>query len=113
MKLLSYFLIAAFLFMSGSLSTGLTSCSVTGNDLVGCSVSWALETQDEANAVANAAQVYNNDPSPENCDAYKDAYRAWIDALEPYGDCSALTGQQRASWEQTIQDARDDLDTLC
>ena len=78
-----------------------------------CSVAWATDLQNELNAIVTASTNYSNDPSASNCTALKAAYTAYINALRPYGNCSALTGQDRAAWEQAIEDAEDDVDTIC
>lgn len=78
-----------------------------------CSGAWAFSLTDEATAVGTAASIYAEDPSTANCNAYKDAYRDYIDALKPYGDCGSLTGQDRAAWQQSLDEAQANLDSLC
>jgi hypothetical protein len=92
---------------------GFLSCKSDEEKLAACSLAWASELQDELNDISTASAAYFNDPSTANCTAYTSAYEAYIDALEPYGQCSALTGQNRTAWEQAIQDARESLDTIC
>jgi hypothetical protein len=94
-------------------SFGFTSCGGDDDGPGGCSVNWAFELQDELTAISNAAAAHNNDPSPATCDALKSAYLAYINKLKPYGNCSGLSGQDRASWEQAVEDAEDDVDTIC
>ncbi len=108
MKHVSYFLFVLIFCL-----TGLNSCTKKTDNITACSVAWATDLQDEITALSNAGVVYANDPSTENCNAYKATYQAYINALEPYGNCSALTGQSRAAFDQALQDARDSLATLC
>lgn len=80
------------------------------DDPTGCN--YATETQDELNAVLAAANVYGADPTPANCQAYKDAYQAYLDELEDHIDCAALSGQQ-AELQAAIDAAQADLNSLC
>lgn len=78
-----------------------------------CSTAWGTELQSEINAMSNAAAVYANDPSQSNCLSYKASYQAYVNALRPYGNCSALTGQSRADFEAALDAAEDDIADLC
>ena len=64
-------------------------------------------------AVINAGQLYANDPSDANCLTYKARYEDYLDALRPYGNCSALTGQSRTDFNAALEAAEDDVATLC
>ena len=81
--------------------------------LLPCSATWALDIQQEASAISAASAIYSADQSAANCTALKAAYQDYIDAMKPYGDCATLTGQERADWQQTLNEAEADLDTLC
>ncbi|MDA3835238.1 MAG: hypothetical protein PF495_17775 [Spirochaetales bacterium] len=63
---------------------GFVSCSdkddVTDDP---CSTAWATELQVEIEAMSQAAQTYSSDPTPANCEAYRTAVQAYIDALKP------------------------------
>jgi hypothetical protein len=78
----------------------------------GCSAAWASELSNEVAAMSNAAQAYSTNPTQANCLAYKAAAQAYIDALEPYGNCTALTGQDRAAWQAAIDDAQQSVDNM-
>ena len=91
---------------------GFFSCK-DEEDEATCSTAWSTELQDELNAVVNAGNVWANDPSQANCLSYQASYQAYIDALRPYGNCSALTGQSRADFEAALEAAEEDIDTLC
>ena len=92
---------------------GLASCGKKDDPEPACSTAWGTELQVELNAVINAGSVYGNDPTPANCTAYKAAYQAYINELKPYGDCNALTGQNRTDFNASLQTAEDNLASLC
>lgn len=91
--------------------TVLFSCKK--NDPVLCSTAWATELQNEITAISTAATVYAMDPTAANCNAFKEAYQEYIDALRPYGNCPTLTGQDRVAWQQSLDDAEASLDSIC
>ena len=78
---------------------GLNACgSDDEKDIVACSTAWATELQPEFTAITNAAAAYGADYSEANCNAFKAAYQSYINALRPYGDCAAITGQNRTDF---------------
>ena len=83
------------------------------DDPVDCSVAWAIGLQNEINAISTATQAYMMDQSDANCNALKAAYQDYIDALRPYGDCATLTGQDRIEWQNALDEAEDNIDTIC
>ncbi len=72
---------------------------------------FALEISDEASAWGDAATRFSNDPSPENCAAYKIAGQQYLNALKGYDSC-AFTGQDRASYNASIKEAEESLNDL-
>ena len=92
--------------------TAIFSCK-DEEDEATCSTAWGVELQDELNAVTNAGVTWANDPSEANCNSYKSKYQAYLNALRPYGNCSALTGQLRTDFETALQDAEEGLVDLC
>jgi beta-mannanase len=90
---------------------GISSCKKNKDDAP-CSVAWASELSAEMNAMATAAQAYATNPTTANCNAYKQAAQAYLNALSPYGDCTLLTGQQRIAWENALADAQESLDNM-
>lgn len=99
----------AFVLLFGFIITG-SSCSEDEADGGGnnpCSTAYATELQDEINALNAAAMAYGLNQTQANCIAYKAAAQAYLNALEPYGDCNLLTGQQRIDWEKAYQSAKD------
>jgi len=83
------------------------------DDPVACSTAWSTELQNEITAISTAVQVWSMDQSEENCNALKDAYQDYIDALKPYGNCATLTGQDRVAWQQAIDEAEESIDSIC
>lgn len=85
---------------------GLAACS-NDDDVTDepCSTAWSTEIQAEIEAMSLAAQTYASDPTPANCEAYRTAAQAYIDALKPYGNCATLTGQNRVAWEEAVAEA--------
>lgn len=83
------------------------------NDPLACSVAWATELSDEITAISLASSAYFLNQTTENCNALKAAYQDYIDALKPYGDCPQLTGQDRTEWQNALDQAEDDIDTMC
>lgn len=77
-----------------------------------CSGAWASELTTQINAMSNAATVYASNPTPANCNAYKQAVQAYLDALAPYGNCATLTGQDRVAWQNALNSAQDSVNAL-
>jgi len=101
-----------FLFISilTIIAIGVLSCKddiVDNND---CSGAWANELSAEITAMSNAAQAYGTNPTTENCLAYKSAAQAYVNGLEPYGNCATLTGQNRIAWQNAIDEAKQDVE---
>lgn len=91
----------------------LISCDKDDDPEPACSIAWGTELQNEVNAINSAGTAYANDPSPANCAAYKTAYQNYINKLKPYGNCNALTGQNRIDFQNALQAAEDSVAGLC
>lgn len=78
-----------------------------------CSAAWGVDLQNEITAIATAATIYSGDQSDANCNALKAAYQDYIDALKPYGNCASLTGTSRTDWQNAINDAESEIDSIC
>lgn len=78
-----------------------------------CGTNWAVAVQDELNAVADAATAYAANQTSETCSAYKSAFQDYLNALEPFLDCTTYTAQQKADLQDAIDQAQAELDTLC
>ena len=83
------------------------------DDPVLCSAAWVTELQNEITAISTAVTVYSVDQSEANCNALKAAYQGYIDALKPYGNCATLTGQDRTAWQNSLNEAEANLDSIC
>jgi hypothetical protein len=68
--------------------------------------------QAEITAFTTALQNYSTDQSVANCNAYKNALQAYVNALAPYGDCAVFTTQQRAHWQAALAEAQADVNEL-
>jgi hypothetical protein len=90
---------------------GLWTCK-KDNNTNGCSGAWASELSSEVNAMSSAAQTYALSPTPANCNAYKQAAQAYLDALAPYGNCATLTGQSRVDWQNALDGAQTSVNSL-
>lgn len=62
------------------------------NDPVGCN--WFTEVQAESTALSDAATAYGLDPTTANCEAFVDAYEAYLVALEANLGCAGTQGNQ-------------------
>ncbi len=78
------------------------------NDPVGCN--YLTEVQNEADALTTALTAYSNNPTMANCNAYKNAYQDYLDALDDHHGC-VLAGQQ-AAYQDSINQAQAALDAL-
>lgn len=90
-----------------------SGCGGDDEGPAGCSIAWGTDLQDELNDIITASNNYSSDPSASNCTALKASYTAYINALKGYGGCAGLTGQNRADWQEAIDEAEDDVDTIC
>ena len=79
------------------------------DDPSGCN--YVTETQDELDALSAAATAYGNDPSTANCQAYKNAYQAYLNELEDHIDCATVNGQHD-ELQSAIDSAQASLDQL-
>ncbi|NNF34051.1 MAG: hypothetical protein HKN68_08085 [Saprospiraceae bacterium] len=110
MKKISFFF-TVFLFSLVSISCGGDDDPDDGN--VNCSESFSInsELNDEIFAFAQAASDYGQDPSAENCNAYKAAANDYLDALEALEDCAREVGQLNA-FNQSLANIQAAFDSL-
>ena len=104
--------ILVFSVVAISISFLLLSCSGNGVD-ERCGEAWdpSSELNDELNAVVDAATLFGQDPSKENCEAYKAAYQDYLDELNEWKDCYYNAGLE-AQFNQSLSDAQDDLNAI-
>jgi len=92
------------------LCIGFLSCS-PGGPACG-SFGFAFNVQNEILDLSAASTAYSQDPSPQNCQAYKNAYANYIDALKKYDKC--VEASERDEWRQSLEEAeRDVMDLQC
>lgn len=88
-------------------------CSVgEDNDVATCSVQWSIELQDEINALSQAAMARAQNPGPTTCENFRSAAEDYLEALRPYGNCSALTGQSRSEWQKAVEEAEIEIQEI-
>jgi hypothetical protein len=93
-----------------------TSCS-KDNDDDGpedlCGVNWspAVELQDELNALSAAINAYGLDPTTANCNAYKQAYLDYLNAIKEWEECYIYVGQQQ-EFLQAVEEAEQEVNDI-
>jgi hypothetical protein len=92
---------------------GIGSCKKKTTDPDRCGTAWATQLSAEVNAMSVAAQAYATDPTLANCNAYKSAYQKYLDALEPFADCTGWTDQQKNELQAAIDEAQQEINSLC
>lgn len=80
------------------------------NDPCGNNFNWGLELQAEATAISNAATAYAMDQTTQNCEDYRAAIQAYLDAAADLDGC--VVASERAAYEQAIVDAQAELNAL-
>jgi hypothetical protein len=104
-RVLCFLIIVSFL--------GIGSCKKKTTDPDICGSAWATQLSDETNALIAAAQTYSTDPTTQNCNAYKTAFQNYLDALQPFTDCTAWTTEQKNELQDAIDEAEAEISTLC
>lgn len=96
-----YIIVAAALIISvGSWSCG-KSCGTLG---------WALGVQDELNNLSTTSAAYSQNPTTANCQAYREAYIDYIDALKKWDKC--VGASDRGSWQQSLDEAETEAENI-
>ena len=100
------YLLFTFLLAAGFM---VTSC---GGDSVDCSDTTSLNNQltEELDDVLAKLEVFNNDPTPSNCNSFKDALEDYIDFLRDTEEC--FQGDNVAEWREALDGAEDSLASL-
>lgn len=88
---------------------GLGSCKKEEKEPDYCSTAWATQIQDELNTAIGAAITYSTNPTTANCNSYKTAMQAYIDALKPFSKCTGWTAEDKADFDESLADAEDEL----
>lgn len=61
--------------------------------------------------LSEASSTYGNDPTPENCEAFKNTYLDYIDALRSLRDCAEVYGQIE-EYDASLDQAEQSIDDL-
>ena len=72
----------------------------------------ASQLSDKITAMSNAAIAYGMNQTTANCNAYKSAAQAYINAAQPLANCPQLSASERAAYQQAINDAQDEINNL-
>jgi hypothetical protein len=104
-RVLCFLIIVSFL--------GIGSCKKKTTDPDKCATNWAAQLSTEINAVSAASQAYASNQTPANCNALKSAYQKYLDALEPFVDCTAWSTEQKNELQDAIAEAEQEISTLC
>ncbi len=91
----------------------LTSCggSDDGPAKVDCANGlWTQSVQTEFSAWSAATQAYGSNPTPENCQKYKSAGQAYINALDSIKKC-VPTGSI-ADFEESLEEAKTEINAI-
>ncbi|MBI0397268.1 hypothetical protein [Cyclobacterium marinum] len=79
----------------------------------GCnSLNWTADLNDELTALSTAISNFGQEPNEANCNSYRQALLAYVNALRPYGNCQGLTGQNRVEWQKLIDEYEEDLNEM-
>lgn len=101
-------------YLSFLLIGSLAFLSCSGNSLADrCGPNWspAVELEDEINDFTQALTAYSQDPTTANCEAYKEAYLDYLDALRDWEDCY-IYAYSEAEFNQVIDDAEEAVNEL-
>jgi hypothetical protein len=113
MKTISLFTYRFFSFLIVVSFLGTGSCSKKAADPDNCGTSWASQVTAESNALTNALQTYAASQTPANCTSLKTSYQNYLNALEPFVDCASWTAQQKNELQAAINEAQQQINTLC
>jgi hypothetical protein len=104
-RVLSILIVVSFL--------GIGSCKKKATDPDYCGTTWTTQVTSQSNALTTALQTYAANQTPANCTALKTAYQNYVNALEPFVDCASWTAQQSTELQNAINDAQQQINTLC
>lgn len=86
-------------------------CSSSSDDVGNCTTQFSESFEDELATVSAASTAYGMDPTSENCEAFKQAYKDYLDALETWEDCANINNQV-TQWQQAIDAAQMAADNI-
>ena len=102
-------LLSAFIFAVFTIFLSCNSKSALEKRCEDWNASEAFEQ--ELTAVNNAALTYGQNPTTENCEAYRSAYLDYIDALRGWEDCYGFYNLQE-EFNEALDDAEDAANNL-
>lgn len=88
----------------------LGSCKKEEKDVCGTNYYSALSTQ--ITAVANTYVTYSMNQTTANCSAYKSALQSYVNALQPYSNCTVWTGTTKAEWQAALNETQAEVNAL-
>ncbi len=108
------FVILLFFFSLTALTIGCGDDDGGGSNNApdGCTASFNTDLQTELTAINNATATWSNEPNEANCNALKDAYNDYLDALEEWEDCAEFYNQV-TSWQEAIDATRVTINSIC
>ncbi|MBY5956748.1 hypothetical protein KUV50_01280 [Membranicola marinus] len=72
---------------------------------------WFELVTDESNQLTEASTKYSMDPTQENCEDLKGAYRLYINALKEISKC--VPGFSRSAYQQSLTSAEMEIEQVC
>lgn len=101
-NILPLFAISFCLFLASCGSSGIGDCDSDG---------FAQKFQTEFTKISETSMTFSADPTPANCEAFKNAYRDYIDVLAGWEDC-AIELNQEADWRESLAESRQAIDDI-
>lgn len=80
-------------------------------DCANANATFATAFSEELNNINEVSTEYAMNPTTENCNAFKNAYNDYLDAIEAYEDCAREAGQL-AEWNQALAETREALNDI-
>lgn len=106
-------IIYAIVFTTISL-TAFTACGDNSSNSTGAcnGFAWTQEVSDEATAFSEAAATFGQDRTLEKCEAYKEAYGNYVDALEDVNVSCFTTEANEQEYKQLLAEAKAEVNEL-
>ncbi|MEO0787428.1 MAG: hypothetical protein AAFY36_02130 [Bacteroidota bacterium] len=82
-----------------------------GNTNENCVVNYSNDLSEAGDDIVAALNVFTSDPSDENCQAYLQTLRDYLDVIESYENCAGLN---QGEFQMQLAEARQSVeDTTC
>ncbi len=99
------------LFLAGCCAAiiGISGCSKSPlNPLGGClKGNWLQGVESDFTNWSAAATAYSEDPTPANCQNYKNAGKSYLDALKSFTDC--VPKSEKNEYKEAIKELKQEL----